>query len=85
MKTLNQILIKINEVPGITPTELALCLSSSKSTISIYLKSLEREKLIKKYKVFTNKNITKIHPTKKGKDLYFKHKLDLVIKSSNHL
>lgn len=70
-----KILNYINENPGVTLTELAYKFSFTKGNISIYLKKLEEEKLILKYKIPFNKNIIKLHPTNSGKNIYLKNKL----------
>lgn len=80
MKIKNKILEKINENPGLTSAELSKEIFKSKSNISIHLKNLEAEKLIKKYTIEYNKKIFKLHPTKKGKEKYLKIKLENLFK-----
>lgn len=71
-----EILKKINENPGITSIELSKELSKTRGNICIHLKKLETDTIIKKYRFENNKRIFKLHPTKKGKDIYLKIKLE---------
>lgn len=81
MKTKDKILILINESPGIEPYKLCNLVHSNKSNISFHLKSLEEKELIERVEI-NNKKVLKIHPTKKGKDLYLKLKFELLLKSN---
>lgn len=74
MKTKDKVIILINENPGIEITHLCTLTLLSKSNISILLKKLENNGLIEKQKIINKKNL-KIHPTKRGKDIYLKIKL----------
>ncbi|MGL4769259.1 MAG: MarR family transcriptional regulator [Mycoplasmoidaceae bacterium] len=76
MKRKIEILKKINETPGITLSKLCEYLALTKGNISLHLKKMEKENLIKKYKTKDDKKIFKHHPTKKGKDLYLNIKLE---------
>lgn len=78
MKIKDKILEKINENPGLTLTDLSNEFIKSKGNISIHLKNLEEEDLIKKYLTDNNKKIFKLHPTKKGKEKYLKLKLEKI-------
>ncbi|MGL5277753.1 MAG: MarR family winged helix-turn-helix transcriptional regulator [Cetobacterium sp.] len=80
MKVKNRLLKQINETPGITHKELCELILTTKGNISIHLKNLENEKLIKKYIVEENKKRFRFHPTKKGKDLYLETEWGLFIK-----
>lgn len=68
MKTKIKILKIINENPGITFQELLKILSFSKGNLSIHLKNLEYDNFIIRKKI--NEISFRLHPTKKGKDLY---------------
>ena len=70
------ILEKINESPGLTSSELVKEFIKSKGNISVHLKNLEKEELIKKYLTEDNQKMFIIHPTKKGKEAYLKLKLE---------
>lgn len=74
MKLKNKLLIKINENPGLTFAEICDSFQLTKGNISIHLRNLEKEKMIIKYFSLSNKKV-KIHPTKKGKDIYLREKL----------
>lgn len=76
MKIKDKILEKINENPGLTLTELSKGFIKSKGNISIHLKNLEQEELIKKYLPEDKKKFFRLHPTKKGKEVYLKLKLE---------
>ena len=78
MKIKYKILEKINENPGLTLPELSKIFLKSKGNISIHLKNLENEELIKKYQIKDNKKNFKLHPTKKGKEQYLKSKLEKI-------
>ena len=80
MKVKDKILEKINENPGLTSAELSKEIIKSKGNISVHLKNLEEEELIKKYQTEENKKIFKLHPTKKGKEKYLKLKLEKIFK-----
>ena len=73
-----EILKKINENPGITSSELSKEFSQTKGNICIHLKKLETEEKITKYISENNKRIFRLHPTKKGKDIYLKMKLEIL-------
>lgn len=73
--THENILMKVNENPGITLCELTKRMNLSKGSISICLKKLEAEKLIQKFGTAEDKRVFKVHPTKIGKDLYSKIRL----------
>lgn len=81
MKTKFKILNLINEFPGISFKELSYFLSLSKGAISLHLKVLEEDGLIKKYLTNENKNTFRLHPTVKGKNLYLENKLKNLIKT----
>lgn len=81
MKTRIQVLIFINENPGIKLKELCKRCFLSKSNLTFHLKILEEGKLVEKLMFLDSKEV-RIHPTKKGKDVYLKIKLDLLVKSS---
>ncbi|MGL5595605.1 MAG: ArsR family transcriptional regulator [Cetobacterium sp.] len=74
MKVKEKILKKINETPGITSSQLCEYFLLTKSNISIHLKNLEKEELIKKYLVQDKKVRFRLHPAKKGKEIYLKKK-----------
>lgn len=76
MKTKDKILKRINENPGLTSTELVKEFFQTKGNISIHLKKLEEEASIKKYPPKNNNRLFRLHPTKKGKELYLKMKLE---------
>lgn len=80
MKIKDRILEKINENPGLTSRDLSKEFIKSKGNISIHLKNLEEEELIKKYPMEEKKKIFKLHPTKKGKEKYLKLKLEKIFK-----
>ena len=80
MKIKDKILEKINESPGLTSGELAKKFIKSKGNISLHLKNLEKNELIKKYLIKDNKKMFKIHPTKKGKEKYLKLKSEKIFK-----
>lgn len=82
MKTKDSILKNINEIPGITLMELSRNIFGKKSNISIHIKKLEKEKLIIKYMVEDKKKNFRLHPTKKGKEIYLKAKLESILKIS---
>ncbi len=75
IKNRQKLLNLINEHPGMTRKRLSECM---KANISEYLKTLEKEGLIKKFAI--NKKIDRIHPTKKGKDSYLSEKLKSIQK-----
>lgn len=78
----NKIIKIINETPGITFQEICKKTSLTKGSISIYLNYLEKERLIfKKYNLLT----LKLHPTKQGKDLYLKLKLEEITSNNNNI
>lgn len=79
MKIKNKILEKINKNPGLTSTDLSKEFIKSKGNISVHLKNLEKEELIKKYLIEDNKKMFKLHPTKKGKEEYLKLKLENLV------
>lgn len=81
MKIKDRILEIINEIPGLTLTALSKELVKSKGNISVHLKNLEKEELIKKYFIENNKKIFKLHSTKKGKEKYIKLKLEKYLES----
>ena len=81
MKTRDKILEKINENPGVTLIGLSKAFFKSKGNISIHLKKLEKEKLIKKHLQEENKKIFRLHPTKQGKEVYLKLKLEVVYRN----
>lgn len=72
----------INENPGIDLKKLCKVTDLTKQNIIFHLNILEERGLIEKLKVLDIKGI-KFHPTKKGKDVYLKIKLDLLVKSSS--
>lgn len=78
MSTKFKLLKLINETPGISFKELIYILSLSKGTISLQLKVLEKDGLIKKYLINENKNTFRLHPTVKGKNLYLKKELERI-------
>ena len=80
MKIKDRILRKINENPGLTLEDLSKEFIKSKGNISVHLKNLEEEELIKKYPMQENKKIFKLHPTKKGEEKYLKLKLEKMFK-----
>lgn len=80
MRIKDKILEKINENPGLTSGDLSKEFIKSKGNISIHLKNLEEEELIKKYPMEENKKMFKLHPTKKGKEKYLKLKLEKIFK-----
>lgn len=80
MNTMEKILFKINQNPGITISELSFLLNLTKSTLSMHLKKLELNKFIKKYPFYNNLKIFKIHPTNQGKKIYLNKKLELLEK-----
>lgn len=80
MKIKDKILGKINESPGLTSGEIAKEFIKSKGNISVHLKNLEKEELIKKYLIEDHKKMFKLHPTKKGKETYLKLKLERFLK-----
>lgn len=83
MKIKDKILERINESPGLTSSELSKEFIKSKGNISVHLKNLEKEELIKKYLIGDNKKMFKLHPTKKGKEKYLKLKLENIFKILN--
>lgn len=80
MKIKNRLIMKINENPGINSIDLSNEFFLTKGCISLHLKKLESKDLIERYKIYDNKKNLKIHPTKKGKDLYLKLKKEIVFK-----
>lgn len=80
MKIRDELLKKINESPGVSVSELSKILIVTKGNISIHLKNLEKINLIKKYRDVENQRVLKIHPTKKGKDLYMNIKTQEILK-----
>lgn len=85
MKIRDEILEKINENPGVTLTDLSKAFFKSKGNVSIHLKKLEKEKLIKKHLPEKNKKIFRLHPTKQGKDVYLKLKLEGIYRNHGNL
>ncbi|MGL5725316.1 MarR family transcriptional regulator [Cetobacterium sp.] len=83
MKRKIEILKIINETPGITLSKLCEYLVLTKGNISLHLKEMEKENLIKKYKTKNDKKVFKLHPTRKGKDLYLNTKLKEIKNSSS--
>lgn len=81
MKIKDKILEKINENPGLTSAELSKRFIKSKGNISIHLKNLEQEELIKKYLPEDKKICFRLHPTKKGKEAYLKLKLEKLLRN----
>ncbi|WP_407536486.1 winged helix-turn-helix transcriptional regulator [Cetobacterium somerae] len=80
MKTKDKILKRINENPGVTSIELSKEFFQTKGNISIHLKKLEKEASIKKYPLENNRKLFKLHPTKQGKEIYLKMKLEALCK-----
>lgn len=79
MKTRDKILSLINEYPGLTLTELSLMLLKTKGNISIHLTNLEKQELVIKCKTEENRKNFRLHPTKKGKEIYLKMKLEMIV------
>lgn len=78
MKTNIKVLFLINEKPSISISELCSLTSLSKSNIVFHLKQLEKEGLIQKIEGKKNRSFN-IHPTKKGKDIYLKIKINQLL------
>lgn len=81
MKTKDKVLILINEFPGIELWQLCNLAHLNKSNIFFHVKTLEEKELIERIEIGNKKNL-KIHPTKKGKDLYLKLKFESLIKAN---
>ena len=77
MKIICKLIMTINENPGMTSTELSQVLLLKKASTSIYLKKLKNNKLIERYNIDRK---LKIHPTKKGKDIYLVIKKEKLFK-----
>lgn len=80
MKTKDRILKQINEMPGLTLMQLSRNILKKKSNVSIHIKNLEKEKLIIKFISRYNQRDFRLHPTKKGKEMYLKIKLEILRK-----
>ncbi|MGL4934517.1 MAG: MarR family winged helix-turn-helix transcriptional regulator [Cetobacterium sp.] len=75
MKMMIRILMIVNEQPGIYLNELCEEFKVGKSSISIYISLLcERGLIEKKYNISDKKRF-RVHPTKKGKDIYLEEKI----------
>ena len=78
----NLILKYINKFPGITLAKLTEISNFSKPSIYNYIIKLQNDNLIKRYYDVKNKKIYRLHPTKKGKELYLQNKIKFLLENN---